>query len=375
MNYREPLRDLRRPGRVFRPVVLVAILAPLAIQAGCEHRMSLSEFQACMEQATHERPQPKAPLDEAARALIGEKLGPYRIGPDDVLSVTVTPAGMELPTVLQARVDTNGVVELPSVGMVKVGDMTVAQAEKAIQQAYVPQYYVQAITHIDLFEVSVTDVMVLGAVSLPGVVSLQRNERNLVYATARAGGSSDMASGLVTLKRLRNSGEGVTFNLRDPEQVRQALVLGPLESGDIVTVHSAKPNTIFIGGLVNVVGPQSYPTGTRVTALQALAAAGGVRQDLIPTEATLIRRVNGEDVHVKLNLYRLATGKDENILLKAGDILWVPHTVGTRIHEFVNNTIYVRAGAVYTASYADIGSSLYGDEKKAGRDSTTIIAP
>lgn len=141
-------------------------------------------------------------------------------------------------------------------------------------------------------------------------------------------------------------------------------------------MHAAKPNTVFVGGLVNVAGPQAYPPDTEVTILQAVAAAGGLRTDLLPREATLIRRVEGKDVHVKLNLNRLAKGKDENIVLAAGDILWVPHTAGTRVHEFINNTVYIQVGAsaFYGARYYDIGSRRYGDEKQAGRD-TVIVGP
>ena len=165
----------------------------------------------------------------------------------------------------------------------------------------------------------------------------------------------------------------MTLNLRDPKELRESLQLDPLENGDIVHVHAAKPNMIFVGGLVNAPMPQTYPLGTEVTILQALAAAAGLRTDIIPMEATLIRRVNGKDVHVKLDLNRLTKGKDENIVLAAGDILWVPHTAGTRVHEFLNNTLYVQAGvsAAYRVSSYDTGARYHGDLK----DRDTLIVP
>jgi hypothetical protein len=54
---------------------------------------------------------------------------------------------------------------------------------------------------------------------------------------------------------------------------------------------------------------------------------------------------DGRDVYVKLRLNRLATGKDPNIALAAGDILWVPETLGTRVQDWINRNIYLRAGA------------------------------
>jgi len=119
----------------------------------------------------------------------------------------------------------------------------------------------------------------------------------------------------------------------------------------MVVVEAATPNTIFVGGLVIAPRPQSYPPGVRVSVLQALAAAGGLRLDVFPREATLIRRApDGRDVHVKLDLNRLKNNRDPNFLLAAGDVLWVPHTVETRIHEWIGQNISLRAGAAANAN-------------------------
>ena len=83
-----------------------------------------------------------------------------------------------------------------------------------------------------------------------------------------------------------------------------------------------------------------------VNVLQAIAASGGLRTDLTPSEATLTRRVpDGRDVQVKLVLAQIEDGTDPNIMLAAGDILWVPYTTLTRIQEFINQNIFFRAGA------------------------------
>jgi polysaccharide export outer membrane protein len=361
------------PGWKVSALTGVSLLLLGPILTGCEHRISLAEFQTIQDQI-HQEQQSQLEADmAAAKEQIDNSLGPFKAGPGDVLSVTVTPAGQPPQLPVQARIASDGTVHLPMVGKVQIGGMTLEQAEAVIHETYVPDYHVQAVVHVEVSEAATTNVMVVGAVGLPGLVSLRRTERNLLYATARAGGASQTASGLVTLKRLRRPEEQTTLNLRDPKDLKTALGLDPLADGDIVTVHAAKSNTIFVGGLVNAVGPQTYPPGTHATVLQAIAAAGGLRTDLIPIEGTLIRRVDGKDVHVKLHLDRLTKGEDENIELAAGDILWVPHTIGTRLHEIFNNTVYVRAGAVYQASYTDVGSNLRGDEKDREGTSTTII--
>ena len=159
-----------------------------------------------------------------------------------------------------------------------------------------------------------------------------------------------MASGDVTLKRLRAPGEDVTLNLTTTKELKAALALNPLQDGDIVKVHAAEPNTIYAGGLVNTPRPLIFAPGVKVTILQALAAAGGLRTDVFPKEGTLIRRLpDGQDVQVKLDLDRLAKGKDPNITMAAGDILWVPHTWETRVQDWINKNIFFRAGITATA--------------------------
>ncbi len=354
--------------------VVIALLAG-AFVLGCEHRMSLNEFLAMQQSvatAAAEEAKQAGPINAA---LINQKLGPYRIGAGDVLGVVVTPADQQVPVPpLQARVGTDGAIDLPMAGHIKVDGMTLSEAEAAIQNAYVPKYHRQASVFVQLAEAAPTDVLVVGAVVTPGLVGLRRTERNLLFAMARAGGASQLASGLVSLQRLREPGSQTTLNLRDPKGMEEALAAKPLESGDIVTVHAAEPNMVFVGGLVNVPAPQTYPPGTHVTVLQALTAAGGLREDLLPAEATLIRRVNGKDVHVKLDLDRLSKGKEENLALAPGDILWVPHTAGTRIHDFINRTVYLRVGATagYSARYSDLGTRYYGDLKRRGTESIVI---
>ncbi len=282
----------------------------------------------------------------AEPADINLLLGPYKVGPSDVLSVTLNRSDQqEILPILPTRVDRTGEIDLPIVGAVKVLDKELEDVEDAIRSAYVPSVYNDLVVHVDLISVDPTNVLVVGAVTEPGLVALRRSERNLLFAIVQAGGASADASGSATLKRLRDPEKDAHFNLRDPLQLRHALALAPLESGDIVEVHAAQPNTVFVGGLVLRPGPQDYPLGTEITILQALAAAGGVRTDVFPTEGTLVRRVpDGADKHVKLDLDRLAVGEDRNVALMPGDILWIPETWGTRVQSFLNQNIFFRAG-------------------------------
>ena len=308
---------------------------------GCaDHRISLAEFVAMQRPGSAVAEEPAAAID------LSRYLGPYLVGPGDVLNIDLLGAdGAPVFPQFQARIDRNGQVDLPVVGIAEVSDLELGDVEDRILQAYIPAVVQKGVCHVELTSIQTTNVLVVGAVISPGLMPLRRTERNMLFAIVGAQGVSQIASGLATLRRVRRPGEEVTLNLRDPVQLRAALSLPPLEDGDIIEVHAATPNTLYVGGLVNNPHPQSYDPGTQLTLLQALAAAGGLRSDVIPRVGTLIRRMpDGTDAHVKLNLNRLAMGTDPNIMLQAGDILWVPETLETRVQDFFNRNVFLRAG-------------------------------
>jgi hypothetical protein len=103
------------------------------------------------------------------------------------------------------------------------------------------------------------------------------------------------------------------------------------------------------------------------TVLQALAGAGGLRTDIDPQEATLIRRLpDGTDRHVKLDLDAIAAGEEENIVLAAGDILFVPHTASTRVQDFINRNFFLRAGISVNYSISGVEFMNRQDQQSVG---------
>lgn len=303
--------------------------------------MSLDQFMEM--QKTPAPAQSETPT--APSAEIDRQLGPYKVGPGDVLNVTLTGTQPTVIPAIHVRVDKDGNIDMPIVGAIAVGGLELEQVEDRIRQAYVPKVYNETVAFVELSTTETTSVLVVGAVTTPGLVQLRRTERDMLRAIVAAGGVSSDASGVATLRRIRKPDESVSFDLKDAAQLRGALALAPLENGDVLTVHAAQPNTIYVGGLVNRALPQIYPQGAKVTALQALAGASGLRTDVAPRDATLVRRLpDGTDAHVRLDLNRIARGEDPNPILAAGDILWVPETWETRTQDFINRNIFLRAG-------------------------------
>lgn len=290
---------------------------------------------------------------------VEQLLPSLRIGPSDVLTVTLTGTNKTTPfEPISVRVDREGNIDLPIVGTLYVAGMELEDVERTIRKAFVPSVMRDGVVHVETVALDTADVLVAGAVPVPGLVNLRRNERNMLFAIVRAGGITQEASGRATLRRVRRPTEEIELDLTDPIDLRAALKLESLDDGDIINVHAATPNTFFVGGLVNITGPQNYPAGAEVSILQALAAAGGVRTDIHPTEATLVHKMpSGMDVHVRLDLenLNLEQSLDPNLTLAAGDILWVPHTFSTRVQDFINRNFFLRAGVsvTYTSTGVD----------------------
>ncbi len=333
------------------------------ILGGCpaDHRVSMADFLDAQQRNA-------SPMEEAVSSqdilTLDKNLGPYRVGPGDILSVTLTRADQSalFPATL-VRVDRNGEIELPIVRGINVDGLLLDEVDDKIRDAFIPGVLTDGSVYTELAAPDETNVLVFGAVSTPGLVPLRRTERNLLFAIVGAGGVSSLASGHATLRRLRRPGAEEAYDLHDTKSLKESLAADPLEEGDVVFVEAADQNSVFIGGLVARGGVQTYPDGTNVTVLQALAAAGGLQTDVHPKEGTLVRRMpDGSDVHVKLDLRRIATGQDQNLMLASGDILWVPETWQTRTLDFINQNFFMRAGV--TVNYSVTGTEFLN---RAGR--------
>lgn len=338
-----PKQSLNLDGRLpTRTSALVGLCLVVAL-SGCrpDHRMSLDRFLEEQRAAVT----PAVPADGVVAEQVGRLLQPFRVGPGDVVQVHINGGDERTAQPTRVRVDRNGDVNLPVVGPVRVLDMELEDAEQTVRRAFVPAVFKQASVHVELIAPDTTNVLVVGAVTQAGLVPLRRSERNMLFAIVGAGGATEAASGKATLRRVRNPAESVTLDLTDPVQLRQAVTMAPLEAGDIIHVPAAQPNMVFVGGLVNRTSAQTYPPGAPISVLQAIAAAGGLRNEVGPTEGTLVRHLpDGSDAHVKLNFPCLQRGECPNIALAAGDILWVPDTFGTKVAEFINRNIFLRAG-------------------------------
>jgi polysaccharide export outer membrane protein len=155
--------------------------------------------------------------------------------PNDVIDMTVyQQADLETKT----TIDNSGMVELPLLGQVKIGGLTVDEATKQIQQLYNKDYLVNPQVNLTLVQFANRLFTVLGEVQHPGSLDFPQNESvNLLEAIAMAGGYTRLgAPSKVTVRRIEN-GVPKVYDLNAGEMEKDP-TKAPFEilPDDIITV-------------------------------------------------------------------------------------------------------------------------------------------
>jgi protein involved in polysaccharide export with SLBB domain len=122
----------------------------------------------------------------------------------------------------------------------------------------------------------------------------------------------------------------------------------------VTVIVRAFGGQIFVGGEVKT--PSAVPFATGMTALQAIAGAGGFLGTAKPDEVVLIRKSeSGEQRSQKLELERALTGEDPSvdIALQPSDIIHVPRkgvaTVNLFVDQYIRQNIPINPSAVGAA--------------------------
>jgi len=110
------------------------------------------------------------------------------------------------------------------------------------------------------------------------------------------------------------------------ERLRACLADGFLRNPQVsVLVKEYNSKKIFVFGEVQKPGTFPYEEGMSV--VQAVTLAGGFTRNASQNSTSVTRRVNGQEVKVKVNVQDIALGKASNFLLEPGDIVFVPESL------------------------------------------------
>ena len=262
-------------------------------------------------------------LSLAALAQSGESL---RIGPGDQIHVTV----VDSPELDQhPRVTDAGEVPLIGVGAVKVAGLTPAEATTAVHDKLIAAHYLNhpEVT-VTVEQYATQTVSVLGQVRASGAYPIG-TARPVVDVLALAGGLNELADRNIVIERRGDPDHPLHYNLANDGVValHTSVLVYP---GDTVMVPKA--------GIVYVLGDVNRPGGfvmdnnsTELTLLQALARAGGVSRTAKQGHAKLLRKDASGYHETQLSLGEIQKGKQQDIALAPGDVLYVPFSYAKNI--------------------------------------------
>lgn len=187
-----------------------------------------------------------------------------------------------------------------------------------------------SVTGGDVIAVEVQETMpvyVIGKVKTPGLYKLQKGNTGIIEALTVAGGTlDDAAIDRVTVTHLDGTTETVDLTPAIIQGKQEAKMR--LQPGDLVTVPEETAKFAVLG-YVNEPGFFPMKTGQPLTLYEALGMAKGIENKRGELGAVaVIRTTDGKQERMVVDLKKfLKSGDSENNpLLKAGDIVYVPQT-------------------------------------------------
>jgi protein involved in polysaccharide export with SLBB domain len=110
------------------------------------------------------------------------------------------------------------------------------------------------------------------------------------------------------------------------ERFRACLADGFMRDPQVtVVVREYNSKKIFVFGEVQKPGTFVFQDG--MTVVQAVTLAGGFTRTASQNSTSVTRRVQGQEVKIKVNVQDIALGKSPNFTLEPGDIVFVPESL------------------------------------------------
>ena len=214
---------------------------------------------------------------------------------------------------VEARISENGQINVPLIGVVTVGGLSVPQAQQRIEKmlrdggfVLKPQVTIQTV------QIRSSQISILGQVGKPGRFPIETVGSKVSEMIAAAGGVLPGGADVVTLVGSRD-GNPVKLDIDLPAilQAGRADLDVSVENGDIVYVDRAP--TAYIYGEVQRPGQLRLERG--MTLMQALAASGGLTAR--GTERGI--RVNRKDAAGATRVYEMKL----NDKIERDDVVYV----------------------------------------------------
>jgi len=242
------------------------------------------------------------------------------ISPGDLLTIVV----FDTPEFSgSVRVTNSGTIQIPLIGNITVGGLSLSSASALIRQRLIEGNYLKdpQVT-INFSDFTNHSAVLIGEVLRPGPVLLP-GSRTLWEVIGSAGGVNPTAGEKVTILHKGNTSAPTIVQIDwNRDLVGQSNpVINP---GD--TVQVSRAGIVYVIGQVGRQG--GYPiTHQNLSVAQVIALSEGVKTTAKASHARLIRSTPSGRTVTELDALAILKGKVPDIPLQDGDIVYIPNSV------------------------------------------------
>lgn len=249
---------------------------------------------------------------------------PYILGPGDVVEIEIA----EVPgTLARTFVMPDGMVYYNLAGGVRAEGLTTDEFSKQLVEA-LKRDYTKPLVNVSLVEVKSRRYWILGSVFKPGIYPL-RQPTTLLEAVSQAGGlfTSRFSGTTQEMADLSNSvvirnGEILPVNFGNLIRSGDTSQNIYLNHNDYIYLPSATSSTVLLLGAV--AAPQAVPYRDSLTLIDCIAQGKGPAKQAYLKEVVIVRGSLDKPAASIVDLKAILTGKETNVLLQPGDIVWIP---------------------------------------------------
>jgi polysaccharide biosynthesis/export protein len=316
-----------------------------------------------------QQPQPGQPTPAARQAnqnqppaeLPADSIRPnYVLGPNDQFLIRAP--GVEEINDRPFRIDSEGFVNLPLIGRLRAGGLSLQQLEAELVKR-LREFFVNPQVVVTMSQFRSEPVFFVGQFRTPGIYPLQ-GRRTLVEMLSSVGGLQPNASRHIRVTRRSEYGTIPLPNaVDDPEKKISAVEISMgslrenvnpaedivLQPYDVISVERAE--LVYINGEVGKVGGIELGERDSVSIAQALTMAGGFGPNANRGKVRILRPILNTDrrAAIDVDVSRVLQGKDNDVPLLPNDMLYVTRsysrqvltTIGAMGLSVVSPLIYV----------------------------------
>jgi polysaccharide export outer membrane protein len=237
------------------------------------------------------------------------------LGPGDVIRISLFGQPEFDPS---GRISIEGTLDLPLVGVVHLGGLSVTQAEQLIASDLEHDgMYTNPQVSLQVTEGPNSVVTVIGEAH--GVIPVA-GSRRLLDVLSTAGGLPPSASHVITINRPGEAQPLVVDLGSDP--MRSELANVPVFPGDTIVV--GRIGVVYMIGAFKTPGVINLTPYAPLTFLQATAISGGIDPAAKSGDLRIIRTIGDRREVVKLDAHAVLYGKAADPILQPNDIVFLP---------------------------------------------------